>query len=102
MRLYAACGPKVITVKNWARVFRFKVSRYPNTVASTAEVVTSYGVDMFNLHLAGGSDDPAWRERPPEPPKRIPSPLVIGVTVLTSFDEKALREEASGKLSSMY
>ena len=28
----------------------------PHTVASAVEIITSYGVDMFNIHLSGGSD----------------------------------------------
>ena len=100
MRLYAACGPTIITglKKMGARVFLdLKFHDIPNTVASTAEVVTSYGVDMFNLHLSGGSQMIRAAAKAAAGAARkleIPSPLVIGVTVLTSFDEKALREEA--------
>ncbi|RJX27237.1 MAG: orotidine-5'-phosphate decarboxylase [Dethiobacter sp.] len=99
MRLYVACGPGIITgLKNLgAKIFLdLKFHDIPHTVASTAEVVTRYGVDMFNIHLSGGSDMiRAAVEAAAEAAAKqgIPKPLVVGVTVLTSFNEKVLREE---------
>jgi orotidine-5'-phosphate decarboxylase len=99
MRLYAAAGPRIITglKKMGARVFLdLKFHDIPNTVASTVEVVTGYGIDMFNIHLSGGSAMiRAAVEAAAETAIRlgIPRPLSLGVTVLTSLHEKALKEE---------
>ncbi|MDO9534359.1 MAG: orotidine-5'-phosphate decarboxylase [Bacillota bacterium] len=100
MRLYAACGPRIISgLKNLGvKVFLdLKFHDIPHTVATTAEVVTRLGVDMFNIHLSGGRDmirstvEAAGLTAEKE---GIAKPLVVGVTVLTSFNEKVLRDEA--------
>ncbi len=100
MKLFVSCGPRIITgLKNMGvKVFLdLKFHDIPNTVASTAAVVTGYGVDMFNIHLSGGHDMiRATLEAAAEKAEMLkkPRPTVIGVTVLSSFDEKMLREEA--------
>ncbi|NMB41080.1 MAG: orotidine-5'-phosphate decarboxylase [Firmicutes bacterium] len=99
MRLYAACGPRIITkLKNLGvKVFLdLKFHDIPHTVASAVEIITSYGVDMFNIHLSGGSDMiRAAVEKTAEVAAKlgIPKPAMLGVTVLTSLPEKVLREE---------
>ena len=65
----------------------------PNTVAQAARWATKLGVDMFNVHASGGSDmlkatmtaisDTCAQEN-------LPLPTIIGVTILTSFDEAGL------------
>lgn len=100
MRLFTACGPRIISgLKNLeVKVFLdLKFHDIPNTVASTAEVVTRLGVDMFNIHLSGGRDmirSTVEAVGSAAEKEGIAKPLVVGVTVLTSFNEIILRDEA--------
>lgn len=70
----------------------------PNTVSKAASLVTKLGVFMFNLHTSGGLEmmirckesalESALKEG-------IPTPKIIGVTVLTSLSNEILKEELS-------
>lgn len=72
-----------------------KLHDIPNTVAKAAVEVARLGVWMFNIHAAGGSemmrktvmsvDEACVREN-------LTRPKIIGVTVLTSSNQEALRE----------
>lgn len=104
MQLFYAAGPAfVIRLKERGyHVFLdLKLHDIPNTVRGAAQSITKLGVDVFNVHAAGGlhmmqaamegveealgqrSDhtSPTWR------------PVVIGVTQLTSTDQKVMNEE---------
>src|SRR3990167_6902859 len=64
----------------------------PNTVADACRAAAEMGVWMLNIHISGGTEMMrAAREAIDQFPadKR---PLLIGVTVLTSLDEKNLQE----------
>ncbi len=97
LRLYMSCGPRIIYgLKNMGvRIFLdLKFHDIPNTVAATAEVVTRMGVDMFNIHLSGGRDmirTTVDYVRNTAAAKRMSLPSILGVTVLSSFDEVMLR-----------
>lgn len=99
MRLYTACGPRIIQGLKELGVKVFldlKFHDIPNTVASTVEVVANFGIDMFNIHLSGGrkmiqAAVKAAGQSAQEAGKA--KPLVLGVTVLTSLNEKMLRDE---------
>ncbi len=99
LRLYMSCGQRIIYgLKNMGvRVFLdLKFHDIPNTVASTAEVVTRMGVDMFNIHLSGGRDmvlSTVDHVRETAEKSRVPVPKVLGVTVLSSFNESMLRSD---------
>ncbi len=67
----------------------------PNTVARASAQAVAQGANIFNIHAAGGRKMMeqgvlAAREKATE--LGIPVPLVIAVTVLTSFDEAGLQE----------
>ncbi len=100
MRLYMACGPRIVTglKKMGVKVFLdLKFHDIPQTVASAGEVVTRLGADLFNIHLSGGSDmvrATVEKVRETAEKENIPLPRVVGVTVLSSFNEKILRDEA--------
>lgn len=100
MRLFTACGPRILTTLKDLGVKVFldlKFHDIPHTVASTAKVVTRCGVDMFNVHLSGGREmvrTTVEAARETAAKLGVFPPLIIGVTVLTSFNEKTLREEA--------
>lgn len=65
----------------------------PNTVGGASRALAQLGVAMFNVHASGG--EAMMRAAAEAAAAAFPSPLVIAVTVLTSFDEPAL--EATGQ-----
>ncbi len=97
-QLFTAAGPELVreVVRAGASVFLdLKFHDIPNTVASAGVEATRLGVSIFDVHACGGSEmmrrtadavaETALREG-------IPRPLVIGITVLTSFDDSTLAE----------
>jgi orotidine-5'-phosphate decarboxylase len=98
IELFYAAGPQFI-VKLKERGYRVfldvKLHDIPNTVKGAARSVTRLGVDMFNVHAGGGT---AMMEAAREGVEMARSasfqaPGVIGVTQLTSTDERTLNEE---------
>ena len=83
-----------LKAKNKKIFLDLKFHDIPNTVASASKWATSLGVDMFNVHAGGGEEmlkrakeavqEVALRES-------INPPLLIGVTVLTSFSEEGFK-----------
>ena len=74
----------------------------PNTVAGAARAVVRMGVDMFNLHAAGGPEMMrAAREAAAEEAERLglDPPLILGVTILTSLSDEDLRGIYGAELS---
>jgi len=67
-----------------------KLYDIPNTMADAAEEIAKLGVDMFNIHASAGSVAmKTVMERLSAYENR---PLVLAVTVLTSFDEENFKE----------
>ncbi|MBU6443983.1 MAG: orotidine-5'-phosphate decarboxylase [Alphaproteobacteria bacterium] len=60
----------------------------PNTVAGAARAIGGLGVDIFNVHAAGGAA--MMRAAAEEAAKFHPRPKVIAVTVLTSLSDTDL------------
>lgn len=94
MPLYTALGPDVIKMihRNGGKVFLdLKYHDIPSTVAKAVEQATKLGVEMLNVHAAGGSD---MMRRSVEAAlqtagSRSKMPLLFAVTVLTSMDSLA-------------
>jgi orotidine-5'-phosphate decarboxylase len=97
-RLFTLEGPALVhrLVDGGNKVFLdLKFHDIPNTVAQAVESAVRTGAWMVNVHASGGSAmmqaaaragaDAAARAG-------APAALIIGVTVLTSMDEAALRE----------
>lgn len=98
MQLYYLSGPKFIyqlKERGFKIFLDLKLHDIPNTVKGAAQSLTSLGVDMFNVHCAGGKKmmgatlegvDKALsaNQQPPQ---------VIGVTQLTSTSQQVLNEE---------
>src|SRR5882724_8103386 len=97
-QLFTAAGPDIVRqiVSSGGRVFLdLKYHDIPNTVAAAGVEATRLGVSIFNIHASGGSEmmkrtadavaETAAREG-------LTRPTVIGVTLLTSVDQEALRQ----------
>ncbi|KXT75051.1 Orotidine 5'-phosphate decarboxylase [Streptococcus sp. DD10] len=91
MELYYAVGPDIVTyVKQLGHsVFLdLKLHDIPNTVKSAMKVLAKLGVDMTNVHAAGGVEMMrAAREGLGNGPK------LIAVTQLTSTSQEAMQED---------
>ena len=95
---YTLYGPALVNKihERGARVFLdLKYHDIPNTVARASEGAVGLGVAMFNVHAAGGRSMMAAAAAAANKAAerlRIPSPLLIAVTVLTSLSDDDLRE----------
>jgi orotidine-5'-phosphate decarboxylase len=103
MELNTAAGtPRVLESIGAKETFLdLKYHDIPNTVASAVRAAALQGVWMLNVHVSGGIKmmDAAAAARDEIYLKTGHCTLVIGVTMLTSLDEKAL--EAIGIYNSM-
>jgi len=98
LELYLASrGQAVSNLKKMGKeVFLdLKFHDIPNTVGRACRQAVEQGAAIFNLHASGGREMmrrgvQSAHERAEE--LRMPVPLVIAVTVLTSLDEQSLRE----------
>ncbi len=96
-RLFTSEGPALVRriADAGSRVFLdLKYHDIPNTVEQAVEAAVGTGAWMINVHASGGSammQAAARAARETSAKLGRPSPLMIGVTVLTSMDQKALR-----------
>ena len=114
-QLFTHAGPKVVDMirQKGQKVFLdLKFHDIPNTVAKAGEEATRLSVTMFDIHALGGFEmmkKTVETSRATAKSLRIPKPLVLAVTVLTSMDEGSLKEvgvqgpviEVVGRLSSL-
>ncbi len=92
--LFLAVGPEWVRnrVKEGRRIFLdLKLHDIPNTVTKAALQVGELGVEMFTVHLVGGPTmirsvrDELEKQFDARPGAK--RPLILGVSVLTSFDQ---------------
>ena len=79
--------------KNKKVFLDLKFHDIPNTVAQAAAWAASFGVDMFTLHASGGAEMMRTSvENVSDICSRmnIKMPQMVGVTILTSFDEAGI------------
>jgi orotidine-5'-phosphate decarboxylase len=92
--LFTAAGPAVVDALHQLGFQIFldlKFHDIPNTVAAACKSAASLGVWMLNVHASGGESMlKAAREALGAPGAN--TPLLIGVTVLTSFDSAELEK----------
>ncbi len=95
--LFTWMGPKVVEMvqERGGKIFLdLKYHDIPATVARASTMATRLGVSMFNLHALGGLEmmhAAVEASREVAHKERLPAPLVLGVTVLTSLRERDLR-----------
>ena len=98
MELFYAEGPSIIkTLKDRGhKVFLdLKLHDIPNTVKKSMEVLGAYGVDMVNIHAAGGIEmmKAAKAGLMLGAARFADKPKLIAVTQLTSTDEDTMHNE---------
>jgi orotidine-5'-phosphate decarboxylase len=89
LQLFTAVGPDVVreVLGAGAKVFLdLKLYDIPNTVAHAVESAANLGVQMLTIHLSGG--EAMVKAAVAARPKKM---SILGVTVLTSLDETAIR-----------
>ena len=95
MQLFTAEGPSLVMeiIKAGGKVFLdLKFHDIPNTVKNAAAEAAKLGVSMMTIHTAGGAV--LMHAVASELREKFGSakPLVVGITVLTSLDDKSLGE----------
>lgn len=92
-QLFTACGPEAVNMinKKGAKAFLdLKFCDIPNTVAKAVESARSLSVYMLTIHIFGASRQ--MLRAAVAAAKGQNSPLIIGVTLLTSLDKRNLSE----------
>ena len=96
-QLFTADGPIIIEKLNELGFDIFldlKFHDIPNTVKKAVEVAIKMGVWMLNVHSLGGKE--MLRAAYEVVEKASIKPLLVGVTVLTSLNDKSLKEVGLG------
>lgn len=97
--LFTATGPDIIKdiTSRGKKVFLdLKYHDIPNTVARAVAIAAEFRVFMLNLHTLGGLEMMSQAVRTLHEVSRkkgIKRPRLLGVTILTSIDQAALRDE---------
>jgi len=92
LELFSAGGPTVVRqlkTQNLRVFLDLKLHDIPNTVARTCQVLSELGVDLITLHASGGR---TMLSRAAAAVAGTPTRL-LAVTLLTSLDQAALRDE---------
>lgn len=93
--LFTKCGPDIVRKvrSTGASVFLdLKFYDIPNTVAKAVAAATQLDVQMLTIHTSGGKQmmEAAVKSAQDNAPDN--PPLILGVTVLTSFNDQQLAE----------
>lgn len=94
MELFYACGPSIVEeVKSRGhKIFLdLKLHDIPNTVYGGLRSVLGLGVDMVNIHSAGGSKMTQEARRAVD--ESATGAILLGVTMLTSTSQEVMKEE---------
>lgn len=99
LELFTSAGPKIVEDIHsmGKKIFLdLKFHDIPNTVSKSALAAARMGVFMFNVHTFGGFEmmkRTADELREFSIKENVDRPKLIGVTILTSIDQNALRNE---------
>src|SRR5690554_308628 len=100
MQLFYAAGPewiKSLKSQGYKIFLDLKLHDIPNTVKGGASSITRLGVDMFNVHAAGGTAMMQAAMKGVEEARTehsgLTNPTVIAVTHLTSTSQSVLSQE---------
>ncbi|OAB46604.1 orotidine-5'-phosphate decarboxylase [Paenibacillus antarcticus] len=100
MQLFYAAGPDFVRdlkAKGYSVFLDLKMHDIPNTVKGGAESITRLGVDMFNVHAAGGTQmmQAAYEgmNNALASDTSLSKPIIIAVTQLTSTSQSVLNEQ---------
>lgn len=104
MELYYQQGPNVLKElkeRGHAVFLDIKLHDIPTTVRKAMAGLATLGVDMVNMHAAGGKEmmEEALKGLEEGAPQGKKRPLLIAVTQLTSTSEEMVREEQGLNLS---
>jgi orotidine-5'-phosphate decarboxylase len=97
--LFTSVGPKIIEdihARDRKIFLDLKYHDIPNTVSRAALAAAELGVFMLNIHTLGGLEmmkKAAQTLTEVSLKKNIQRPRLLGVTILTSIDQAALRDE---------
>jgi len=94
-RSYIRDGKKIIEElksinPNFKIFLDLKIYDIPNTMADAASEISALGVDMFNIHISSGAQ--AMKAVMQRISNKKDRPLVLGVSVLTSFDNQTFKK----------
>lgn len=93
LQMYLKCGAdfvREVSGMGFKIFLDLKLFDIPNTVASAVESVSALPVSMLTIHASGGRE--MMRRAVESAAERNPELLILGVTVLTSFDADSLAE----------
>lgn len=99
--LFTSAGPRIVKeihLMGKKTFLDLKFHDIPHTVSQTALAAAKLGVFMFNVHTLGGVEmmkQAAQTLRTYALEHNVERPRLIGVTILTSIDQDALRDELS-------
>lgn len=92
LQLFTAYGPDLVReiAESGYKVFLdLKLHDIPNTVAKTVRSISTLPVQLLSLHACGGVEMLEWANKARV--DHAPDLNLLGVTVLTSMDERQLR-----------
>jgi orotidine-5'-phosphate decarboxylase len=101
--LFTSAGPEIvgrIRATGAAVFLDLKFHDIPNTVAKSVAAAVRLDVQMLTIHCGGGTEMMRAAEKSAQQTARElgrSAPLVLGVTVLTSFDSNGLNETGVGE-----
>lgn len=98
MELFYAAGPefvKKLKAEGYPVFLDLKLHDIPNTVAGAVNSLKGLGVDMLTLHASGGREMFARAKEALNDMEH--PPILLGVTVLTSFSDEGRKEALLGE-----
>lgn len=99
LQLFTGVGPEIVKIMHSEGVkifFDCKFNDIPNTVATASANIVKLGAVFFNIHMSGGSQmvkSTVKLAQETAQKYNLPTPIILGVTVLSSIDQTILSNE---------